>query len=506
MKREVWMSSLAEAYRDLKAKKEIRRSLSEIRREIRTEAGRAEWDRLADGEELVMRALSDPDPKARKNAAALLGDLECKDAADVLYDAYEWEETRFVRAEYLNALKFTDCRAYLPQLKERQQELLTSETEEDSRKHVREELRALTDLIRSQEKKEAAHHFSGLKQETEVVLMTDPAFAEAAAAEVTDRKKVITGGVRVRTADLEDLLKIRPVRELLFVRPALRGETPEELAEAMLEDGLLTFLNEVHREDGIFCFRMELVGPEGEVRTRLMKNIAAALEDASGFQLLNSISEYELELRLVRRRDGGYLFFVKLFTIPDMRFRYRREVISAGMQPYLAAGLVALAGPFIQEHAQVLDCFCGAGTLLIERNYLLPTRSCYGIDTFGEAVKKARINSETAKMPIHYINRDFFDFTHEYLFDEIYADFPEMPENDRAEADRFYRRFLEKAETLLNDGGCVFVYTRENNLLKKQLRLSGRYRILQETVIQKKSGKTFYVLGRTGAGGRPQGE
>ncbi len=496
------MSVLSEAYQNLQSHKDVRTSLSEIRKEIRSEAGRAEWESITDAGQAVMRALSDEDPKARKNAAALLADLKCRDAADVLFDAYECEETRFVRAEYLNALKHTDCREYLPALKEQQQKLMTGEIGEEARKHVREELRALTELIRGQEKHAGYHRFCGLKRQTEAVLLTDPAFAKSVAEEIQGRKKIIPGGVRVLTDQYEELAQIRPVREILLVRPALEAEEPGEIAQTMLSDGLLGFLRETHSGEDCFCFRMELAGMEAEARIRLTKQISAALEDASGFDLINSTSEYEVEFRLIRKKSGEWLFFVKLFTVTDPRFLYRREVISAGMQPYLAAGLAALARPYMKEHAQVLDCFCGAGTWLIERNYVLPSRSAYGIDTFGEAVKKARINSETARMPIHYINRNFFDFTHEYLFDEIYADFPEMPENDRAGADRFYRQFLQKADSLLAAGGRIFVYTRENQLLKKQLRLHKGFRILQETVIQKKSEKTFYVLGRAGEGGQ----
>ena len=57
-----------------------------------------------------------------------------------------------------------------------------------------------------------------------------------------------------------------------------------------------------------------------------------------------------------------------------------------------------------------------------ERSYFSHAKSSYGTDIYGEAVLKARANAKIAGMPIHFINRDFMEFKHEYLFDEIITD------------------------------------------------------------------------------------
>ena len=51
--------------------------------------------------------------------------------------------------------------------------------------------------------------------------------------------------------------------------------------------------------------------------------------------------------------------------------------------------LAKLAQPYLKANAQVLDPFCGVGTMLIERNKLAPANPMYGIDIFGEAIDKA---------------------------------------------------------------------------------------------------------------------
>ena len=37
----------------------------------------------------------------------------------------------------------------------------------------------------------------------------------------------------------------------------------------------------------------------------------------------------------------------------------------------------------LKENAQILDPFCGVGTMLIERDIRVPAREKYGIDIFG---------------------------------------------------------------------------------------------------------------------------
>ena len=71
-----------------------------------------------------------------------------------------------------------------------------------------------------------------------------------------------------------------------------------------------------------------------------------------------------------------------------------------------------------------MDPFCGVGTLLIERAHLVPAREIYATDTYGDAITMGRENAAFAKTRINFIHRDFFDFRHEYKFDELITDMP----------------------------------------------------------------------------------
>mgnify|MGYP002710589307 CR=1 FL=1 len=123
----------------------------------------------------------------------------------------------------------------------------------------------------------------------------------------------------------------------------------------------------------------------------------------------------------------------------------------------------------------------------------MPVRNLYGLDIFGEAVEKARANAAIAGFQANYINRDYFDFTHSYLFDEIITDMPSGT-GKREETDLLYRRFFEKSAELLSDRGRIVMYSGEMGLVKKYLRLQGRFRLLKEFCILEKRGMYLFVL------------
>ncbi len=469
-----------ELYEKICAGEEVRANLIALKRALCDAETCAAFRESRGGDyDGLMKCLADPDPKARKNAADLLGLLRVQEAVDVLMDAYEAEETRYVRADYVRALSALDCGSCLDSLRERLTELEAYDAPADERKHVQEEVTALRELLLAKEGI-TKHRFIGQNRENSVILTTLPAFAELLARDLPFHLQRLENGVAGTVSDMDVVLACRYWQEMLLV----------------LDRNLLQILRENHRGEAPFYFRVGVTGPlDRAARSALAKRAAAALEEKFPRMLINSPSHYEIEIRLAADAAGRVTSYLKLFTIPDDRFRYRRYHVAAGMKPVMAAGLIGLMKPYLKEHAQVLDPFCGVGTLLIERRYAGAVRSAYGIDTFGEAIDKARRNAQIAGMPIHYIHRDFFDFTHEYLFDEIITDLP-TEIGDRAETDAFYAGFLAKSAGLLSPRGRIFCYTGETGLFKKHLRLCGRYRVLAEFPILERGGTALFVLER----------
>lgn len=122
-----------------------------------------------------------------------------------------------------------------------------------------------------------------------------------------------------------------------------------------------------------------------EERSRYTKKLADGLMLETGGTMLNDTSDYEVELRLIEKKSGGFLPLLKFSGLPDHRFAYRKHSVAASMQPALAAVLAELSRPYLKENARVLDPFCGVGTLLLERNYAVHADTLYGIDVFGPA-------------------------------------------------------------------------------------------------------------------------
>ena len=297
------------------------------------------------------------------------------------------------------------------------------------------------------------------------------------------------------SSEIDELLNIRCFREMIFPLDTrgLVPANPEEAAERIIESGILELLFEFHKEQSPFYYRIECRSSmELDKRSDFAKKLATAIDRLSDGQLINSVGDYEVEIRLVANKEGKFFVGVRLATIRDNRFNYRKNSIAASIHPSTAALIMEIARPYMLEHAQILDPFCGVGTMLIERNYAVDAREIYGIDIFGEAIAKARANTDITGMKINYIHRDFFDFRHDYKFDEIITNMPVRGKKTKEEMAKLYEEFFKKAETLLSEKGIIIMYTNELGFVKKNLRINKRFNLLQETLMLSKG--EYYLL------------
>ena len=477
----------------------VRQNLIELKQMIRDEnQKKALAYELAGDFSDFTALLSHEDPKVRKNAVLILGEMECDDLSDLIWQQYEAEETMFVKADYIKSLAKCDCRHLLPKLKKRLQELSERDAQPDEEKHLRAEMFALQALILKYDRPRH-HRFKGYQDELEVILMTNRNHRNVTVEQLPETDvKMLAGGVRFRTTQLEEVLKIRTFSEILFPVPGqktLEG-SPDHMARQLLQGGLLKFLNDHHDGVSPYYFRLEIKSSMApERRIDLVKKMSLAIEKESGRELVNTTSGYELEIRLVAGREGKFVPLLKLSTIPDWRFTYRKEVLPTSIAPVNAALMMKLAEPFLKENARVLDPFCGTGTMLIERARLRPCHTLYGIDILEEAVQKARVNTEQANIPIHYINRNYFDFRHEYYFDEIITNLPGAGKNRDAESVQIlYERFLKKSMQMLEKEGILVVYTTLPDILKDAVRRYPEYQICKETVMNERENSRMMVV------------
>ena len=484
-------------------KENVRQNLSKLREIVKEGNNKTLCKKLVQENELIIEnLLESDDPKTRKNTALLIGDLQVSSMLMKLWRAYEREETLFVKSSYLVAMGKMDVTAFLKPLKAREQKLSNLEVEESNQKHIREELQELRKMILSVERIKK-HRFTGWQKMSEIILLANRRHLETLFAEIkelpdvpTFDAKMMNAGIRLKTPVLEPLMEVRTWQEMLFLIPGMKTCEKDSLkaAETIASSELLQFLEERHKGDFPFYFRVEMKLQDEKEKQKFVKKFVVALEEKTSGKLLNSTSDYEVELRLVENKDGRFNVMVKLYTLEDHRFDYRKEVVASSIRPVNAALLVQLAKDYMIEDARVLDPFCGVGTMLIERQKKLTADTSYGLDIYEEAIEKAKRNTEEAGQIIHYVNRDCFTFTHEYMFDEIFTNMPFVQgRKTPLEIYEIYDKFFDIARRLVKTGGVIIIYSHDKAYVEK-LSYKHGYEILKKDQINVKEDTWLYIL------------
>lgn len=489
---------MQKVYEALQQGREIRKNLIELKQMLKEEGALDTYLSMTEDDELLASFLEDDDAKTRKNAALVLGLLQSQESIGKLWDAYLSETQLFVKSAYLTAMQKLDCRAYEMQLKERYRQLSAYLPAEEEQKHIQEELKELRRLVMRFDGGISSHKFIGYHEPQDFVLTTLKNYQDTTSVQIERGKtKIIPMGVQVSGGSIKEALRIRTFRELLFTLHCNKNLPPKPnvIAAELVKADLTGLLSRLHEGEPVFYFRLEIKSAMPlEKKSKFAKRLAAEIEQQTGRMLLNATDHYEVELRLIENRNRGFYPCIKLYTIPMKRFAYRKYTTASSMHPSMAALLVELASNWLREYARVMDAFCGTGTLVIERMYALPVRTAYGTDTFGDAILGARENAAIAHMNINFVQRDFMDFTHEILFDEIWADMPVRGKKAKEDQDAFYQAFFEKAPSLLAEHGRIFLYADENGLVKKYLRLFTGLQLKQEFCIREKDGVYFYII------------
>lgn len=179
-----------ELYENISSGREVRANLIALKKEIKESGEKRALAYLLGGDYSKLAALlKHEDAKVRKNAALILGEMECEDMLPSLWSAYQSEEQLFVRPSYVKAMAAYDCEKYLPELKKRRDLLMSHPAADTDAKHVKEELAELRLLLLKYEK-EKKHVFTELSRETDVILLTNREHREIT-REQLDRKSVV---------------------------------------------------------------------------------------------------------------------------------------------------------------------------------------------------------------------------------------------------------------------------------------------------------------------------
>jgi len=175
----------------------------------------------------------------------------------------------------------------------------------------------------------------------------------------------------------------------------------------------------------------------------------------------------------------------KLFAVfqDKSRFTYRVETIPASINPVIAACIMQICRPYMKQNAEVLDPFCGSGTMLIERGIIKPVKSLVGVDISDEAINAAGSNMNASGQKISLIRSDIMNYSSISKFDEIVSNMPFRNRVSDYESDiRLYNLFVKRLAMLLKQDGIAFLYTQEKKLLISEIKHNDLFRIVKEEI------------------------
>lgn len=425
----------------------------------------------------VSRNLTGENAKLRRNSARLAGALKRGSFVPELISALENETQRFVRPSFILALGSIggeEAKAYLANYK------VAPPADETEEKHFREETEALKTALRSFAPKEE-HAFTGFTEPYAVELRAPDLLTQQLKEELSelgfepydDRHD----SIKVKTADYPALFGARCFLEALF--PVGTADCVPSAVAKKAAPFMFKLMRSSHSGNPPFRFRVELKAEirDPERRQTLVREIADMCESDG---LVNAPSDYEAELR-IEGNEKGVRLFVKLYTVKDTRFSYRRESIPASINPAVAASVLRFAQEHFKVGARVIDPCCGSGTMLIERAMLSPCQSLTGVDIAHRAIDAARTNTSLAGVNAKYIVNDILRFECHRPYDELIANLPFGNRvGTHSSCEKLYRGLIEKLPELLKKGGVAVLYTMEFTLLKKIIKENPRVTLIKQ--------------------------
>lgn len=425
----------------------------------------------------VKGMLASDDPKVRKNAAEFIGACCAANYGDILTDTLEKEDTEFVRPSILLALGKTGD----PKIHDYLQHYSLKNTVEKHRNEEKAALSKALSLLLCEDPKVVMPSTEGFP----LLLTCAAGHLELTREEFEENEinykdyPLLDNTLIVRTTSYKDVFACRTFYEA-FV---WLGKCPPTL------HGLESFFHHPKFEQTIqklyhgkqLSYRIEVKGSrlKHEERIKIIETAAKAIDIPS---LVNSPSSYSFELRIIAGQ-AQFLLLIKPSPALDQRFSYRLKTLPASIHPVTAACIMRYIFPYLKRNADVLDPFCGSGTILFERSKIKGYASLTGTDNKKYAVVSAKQNETAAKTGAKFILTDILAYKPEKRYDEIISN---MPFGHRVgsheDNTQLYLGFVKALHGLLRPKGTAFLFTNDKKLLKDLINQNGQFSIRDETV------------------------
>jgi 2-polyprenyl-3-methyl-5-hydroxy-6-metoxy-1,4-benzoquinol methylase len=473
--------------------------LSVIRDILKKEKPRGMFKRtIGNSKEKLSALLRHSDPKVRKNVCGVIGELGDPSYLEALYNAYNAEDKLFVRYSYVLAIGNCGSAVDGEKLKKMFEDVVANEKsniEDDTlvttNKHINEEKLALTRAI-DKLSPTVRHEFKGFDTPVQMLLTIMNYQYQLTLTELDEKwidGKIVDDGILISEKDLDKIYTCRTFYELLY--PLIDCVDLEFdykiIASEIINADIVGFLNNCHVNDdnAPFGYRVEFKTMDlNRERSEFVKSLSRELDELSKGTLRNSPSAYEVEIRIIERNNLCNVY-VKLYAYKDNRFDYRKNDLATSINPITAAIAIKSIERWLKPNSKVLDPFCGAGTMLIERAKLGESESLTGVDIYREAISAATINSKLANLEIDLIAEDILEFIPYGQFDEMITNMPfdnkSTTHNKYAD---LYSEFVNKIPEFIRSGGMAFIYTIEKQLFKDVLSGHDELELLQEIKIE----------------------
>jgi 23S rRNA G2445 N2-methylase RlmL len=421
-------------------------------------------------ESILVRALSDSDPKVRKNSAVALGKLHLTAREQALIDALSRETISWVRTSVILAMGALGSGVSM--------DYLTRFVPENDNERL-----ALEKAIDTLSPSSSRFEFNVNSQFDTAELWTHKGLESILIDQLNDKhhpSKVIgPGRVTVNHPDFRTLKSLRTWREVLF--PVSTGcvkfstDSVSDIYSTFRDAGLLDVLERSHEGDiEQIPYRIEIRGNDlgKDIRRELIDMIRSVLRRYSS-KFHNSISHYEIELRVMVKVNKEMEFFWKPSSYAEDRFLYRTSDVPASIHPVLAAGIMQCLDKRIDPGHRVVDPFCGSGTLLLERAFKSKYMHMTGFDRSTRAIKAFRENlgnCDFNRISIRKRNFESTEFRNQY--DELISN---LPFGGRSGSHKtnidLYHTVFKRLRNIVKPGGFVALLSQEISLMEELFRL-----------------------------------
>ncbi|MCP4050790.1 MAG: methyltransferase domain-containing protein [bacterium] len=174
----------------------------------------------------------------------------------------------------------------------------------------------------------------------------------------------------------------------------------------------------------------------------------------------------------------------------DLSNRNKAFTMKTSLKGSIAYAMIKLACITNTRQVNILDPFCGTGTILLEAAFSHPNAVIYGSDAFEKPYQVAIKNIENKKLRtrVHIQQCDAAELTKHFernFFCTIISNLPFGAQlSKKADLRILYARFLKESYEILEPGACMVILILKKHILFELLKTSKKFSIEREINIK----------------------